>query len=74
MYCKYDDVMNKQRAIIYGERRRVLFGEDLRDHVMSMAEELIDESTRFHYRGIQVGRGMGYQGIGRFAAQDLQCL
>ena len=44
---QYDDVMNKQREIIYGERRRVLFGEDLRDHVMSMAEELIDESLDF---------------------------
>jgi len=44
---QYDDVMNKQREIIYNERRRVLFGEDLRDHVMSMAEELIDESLDF---------------------------
>ncbi len=44
---QYDDVMNKQREIIYGERRRVLFGEDLRDHIMSMAEELIDESLDF---------------------------
>ncbi len=44
---QYDDVMNKQREIIYNERRRVLFGEDLRDHVMSMAEELIDENLDF---------------------------
>jgi preprotein translocase subunit SecA len=28
---EYDDVMNKQREIIYGERRRVLAGESLRD-------------------------------------------
>ena len=26
---QYDNVMNKQREIIYGERKRVLFGEDL---------------------------------------------
>jgi preprotein translocase subunit SecA len=44
---QYDDVMNKQREIIYGERRRVLFGEDLREHVMSMAEELADENLDF---------------------------
>ncbi|HWQ80295.1 MAG TPA: preprotein translocase subunit SecA [Anaerovoracaceae bacterium] len=44
---QYDDVMNKQREIIYGERRRVLFGEDLKEHVMNMAEELIDESLDF---------------------------
>ncbi len=28
---EYDDVMNKQREVIYGERRRVLAGESLRD-------------------------------------------
>ena len=44
---QYDDVMNKQREIIYNERRRVLFGEDLREHIMSMVEELIDESIDF---------------------------
>ena len=48
---QYDNVMNKQREIIYNERRRVLFGEDLRDHVMSMAEELIDESLDFTTAG-----------------------
>lgn len=48
---QYDDVMNKQREIIYGERRRVLFGEDLRNHVMSMVEELIDESLDFTTAG-----------------------
>ena len=40
---QYDNVMNKQREIIYGERKKVLFGEDLRDDIMSMAHELIDE-------------------------------
>ena len=40
---QYDNVMNKQRSIIYGERRRVLDGEDLRDHVLSMAREFADE-------------------------------
>ncbi len=40
---QYDNVMNKQRSIIYGERRRVLFGENLRDYIMDMARELVDE-------------------------------
>ena len=44
---QYDDVMNKQRLIIYSERRRVLFGEDLRGHIMSMVEELVDENLDF---------------------------
>ncbi len=42
---QYDDVMNKQRSIIYGERRRVLYGEDLKEHILSMAEELIREQV-----------------------------
>ncbi len=40
---QYDNVMNKQREIIYGERRRVLDGEDLRPYIMSMAEALAAE-------------------------------
>ncbi|WP_207637175.1 preprotein translocase subunit SecA [Anaerovorax odorimutans] len=40
---QYDDVMNKQRGIIYEERRRVLEGEDLRNHIMVMVSELVDE-------------------------------
>jgi len=44
---QYDNVMNKQREIIYNERKRVLHGEDLRDHVFSMLEELVDENIDF---------------------------
>ncbi len=40
---QYDNVMNKQREIIYDERRRVLFGEDLRHYIMNMVQGLIDE-------------------------------
>lgn len=42
---QYDNVMNKQRETIYNERRRVLFGEDLREYIISMAHELIDEAV-----------------------------
>ena len=38
---QYDNVMNKQREIIYGERRRVLNGENLNDYIMNMAKELV---------------------------------
>lgn len=48
---QYDNVMNKQREIIYDERRRVLYGEDLRGHVMSMVEELVDENVDFTTTG-----------------------
>ena len=40
---QYDNVMNKQREIIYGERKKVLFGENLREDLISMTHQLIDE-------------------------------
>ena len=38
---EYDDVMNQQRNIIYGERRKVLDGEDLRGQILSMVHEFV---------------------------------
>lgn len=39
---QYDNVMNKQREIIYDERRKVLFGEDLRDYIMNMMRTIVN--------------------------------
>ena len=39
---KYDEVMNEQREIIYAERKRVLDGENLRDHILRMVQEIVD--------------------------------
>ncbi|MFO8192187.1 MAG: preprotein translocase subunit SecA [Bacillota bacterium] len=39
---EYDDVLNQQREVIYGQRRRVLEGENMREPIMDMVEELID--------------------------------
>ena len=39
---KYDEVMNQQRKVIYGERRRILEGEDLKDQVHDMQDDVID--------------------------------
>jgi preprotein translocase subunit SecA len=38
---KYDDVMNKQREVIYGERSRILQGLDLKDDAVEMVDEAI---------------------------------
>ena len=38
---EYDDVMNQQREIIYGERRKVLDGADLREQIMGMLHDFI---------------------------------
>ena len=39
---QYDDVMNKQREIIYGQRRRVLMGEDIHDSIEEMMHETVE--------------------------------
>jgi preprotein translocase subunit SecA len=43
---KYDEVMNKQRKVIYGERLRVLRGEDLRDQVDHMITDVVTAYVR----------------------------
>lgn len=45
---KYDDVMNKQREVIYAERRRVLEGENLRDDIIAMRNDVIDKAIDFY--------------------------
>jgi preprotein translocase subunit SecA len=48
---KYDEVMNKQRMVIYAERRRVLAGENLDDQVQHMLEDV----TRAYIEGATAG-------------------
>ena len=38
---KYDDVMNRQREVIYGERRLVLEGKDLKDQVVEFMQDTL---------------------------------
>ena len=43
---KYDDVMNQQREIIYGQRRKVLDGEDISAEMHNMLKENIESSCK----------------------------
>jgi preprotein translocase subunit SecA len=38
---EYDDVMNKQREVIYGFRNEIIHGEDVRDRLMDVMEEVV---------------------------------
>ena len=42
---EYDQVMNEQREIIYGERKRVLMGENLRDSIQTMIDQIVDRTV-----------------------------
>ena len=39
---KYDEVLNRQRHVIYAERRKVLEGEDVHDQIRTMIDEVVD--------------------------------
>ncbi|MCB2413581.1 preprotein translocase subunit SecA [Demequina sp. TTPB684] len=43
---KYDDVASSQRTIIYGERRRILNGENLRDEVRGFVDDVVGSAVR----------------------------
>ena len=45
---EYDNVMNKQREVIYARRRRALDGESLREDIQEMMADFIDESISMH--------------------------
>ncbi|HEY5041549.1 MAG TPA: preprotein translocase subunit SecA [Verrucomicrobiae bacterium] len=38
---EYDDVMNKQREVVYGFRNEIINGEDVRDRLMDIIEEVV---------------------------------
>ena len=42
---EYDDVMNRQREIIYGQRRTVLDGEDIHQQIITMINDSIDRAA-----------------------------
>ncbi|HPA85873.1 MAG TPA: preprotein translocase subunit SecA, partial [Deltaproteobacteria bacterium] len=42
---EYDDVMNKQREVIYTQRRTILSEENLREHIEEMIDEVLDETV-----------------------------
>jgi len=45
---EYDDVMNKQRQIVYEERRKVLEGADARENILDYVREIITKGVEQH--------------------------
>ena len=48
---QYDDVMNQQRGVIYGQRLQVLRGENVNSVIENMTHTLIDEATKRYLAG-----------------------
>ena len=45
---EYDDVMNRQREVIYGQRDQVLRGEDMKKTIQKMTEDSLADSVSFY--------------------------
>ena len=45
---KYDDVLNKQREVIYAERRGVLEGDDLSEEILEWIDEVVEDVVIAH--------------------------
>lgn len=40
---EYDDVMNQQRKVVYDQRKKILEGEDMKDQILSMVDNIIEK-------------------------------
>ena len=60
---QFDDVMNKQREVIYGERKKVLDEENLRENILSMTEAIVDESIDIYTADSKLPEEWDYDGL-----------
>lgn len=60
---QYDDVMNKQREIIYGERNRVLHGDDIKENILGMLEKVIERSIPMYTEGYKYPEEWDLEGL-----------
>ncbi len=62
---EYDDVMNKQREVIYQERRRVLDNQDLAEQVSSMLADIAQEIVNAYTQGLNTATESDFEGMVR---------
>ena len=60
---KFDDVMSKQREVIYGERNKVLDGADIHGTILSMIDKYITETVEFFCPESQTPAEWNLQGL-----------
>lgn len=63
---KYDDVMNKQREVIYAQRRDVLNGVDLKNNIRENTINIIDENVEVYTGGSQDSNNWDIEGLENF--------
>ncbi len=60
---QYDDVMNKQREVIYAERRRILEGADLRETIIGFLRETVSNAVAMFCPDAQTGLDWDLDGL-----------
>jgi preprotein translocase subunit SecA len=67
---EYDDVMNKQREVIYTQRREILSGEELRSSFIEMMDETVEDMVAAYAIDKVPSREWDWQGIGEGVYQS----
>jgi preprotein translocase subunit SecA len=60
---QYDNVMNKQREVIYGQRRKVLMGDSIKDSVIDMMNEVINDAVATYTVGSEYAEEWDLKGL-----------
>lgn len=60
---EYDDVMNQQREVIYGQRRQILMGESMRENIFHMIEKLVEKAMELYANEKAFPEDWDYSGL-----------
>ena len=71
---QYDNVMNKQREVIYSERRKVLLGENLKDNISDMIDALIDKALNMYTTDSKHNENWDMSGFTKYIAETFALL
>jgi preprotein translocase subunit SecA len=63
---EYDDVMNKQREVIYARRKNILKQEDLKEIALKMLEDVMGASVNFHINDREYPERWDLEGLESF--------
>ncbi|MCK4825786.1 preprotein translocase subunit SecA, partial [bacterium] len=47
---QYDDIMNKQREVVYSQRKEILEGKDMKEEILSMLDETIEKNLPLYFQ------------------------
>ncbi len=60
---QYDNVMNKQREVIYSQRRKVLMGDSIKDNVTEMIQDVINDAVASYTVGSEYAEEWDLKGL-----------